>query len=196
VPSARSQRSSDRHFLLAARRTGEEQIRNVRAGDEQDETDGAKEHEKRRPNTPGRFLVERGRLECPVRWVLVRIGLLQLLTEHRELGLRRLDRNARLEAGGEREPFVRPSAAELLRGEGQRNPHLGRPPEEVAEARRHDADDRVALAVELKGLAHRGRVAGKEAMPEGVAEHDDAVLPRLILTGNDRAPTRRGDAKG
>ena len=45
-----SKRRADREFLLSRGRTGKQEIRNVRAGDQQHQTDGAEQHQQHWPH--------------------------------------------------------------------------------------------------------------------------------------------------
>ena len=62
-----------------------------------------------------------------------------------------------------------------------------------AEPRRHHADDLIVLAHELNGAPDDRRIAGVVALPELVAEHDDALrlLPRRRVRRDQPAPQHR-----
>ena len=98
------------------------------------------------------------------------------------LGVSLFGGHARLEARREVQPFIGVVVrSELLRVERERRPDVGSSIEEGAEARRHDPKDDVTVPVELHRLADSASVAAVDALPESVAEDDDAILPLLVL---------------
>ena len=96
------------------------------------------------------------------------------------LHLRRrlLQRDARLEPADAAQP-----ARAALRGgrrESERHPRVGRAVEDL-ERRRHDADDRRALAVDERGLADDVGAAAEAALPQRVAQDDRGLGAAQIL---------------
>jgi hypothetical protein len=78
----------------------------------------------------------------------------------------------------------------LLDGEGERRPDLGIALEEE-EIRRHHADDRVGRAVEPQVLAHGLVAAGKEPLPQGVAQDDLVLGADLAVFRAEQAAAQR-----
>ena len=70
-------------------------------------------------------------------------------------------------------------------------PRKGRLRKGPLKAGRHDADDRVALAVEIHGLAKHVRRPAQVALPEGVAQNDDPLIPRLFLLRQESPAQQR-----
>ena len=98
------------------------------------------------------------------------------------LGVGLFGGHARLEPRREVQRFVGVIFwRELFRVERERRPDVGSFTEEGAEARRHDPKDDVAIPVELHRFADGASVATVDALPESVAEDDDAILPLLVL---------------
>ena len=135
---AGAERQTDRELTLARRRSREEQVGQVRAGDEEHQPDGAEEHERRRAYVPEQRRCPRRRRERPV-LVLGEPPLLGLRDppgDCRELGVGLLERRIR------REPREHVELAHVARN-GQRiaapgNPEIGA---DENQPRRHDADD-------------------------------------------------------
>ena len=66
---------------------------------------------------------------------------------------------------------------------------------EAAEPRRRDADHLSLVRVQREGSPDRVRVAAHLARPERVAEHDPRRAARLVVGGRDEPPGRRRDAE-
>ncbi len=149
--AARAERRADRHLLLARHRARQQQVRHVRAGDEQDEPDRAGQHQQRRAHVADDFLLERDDVEREAAVRGIHAGMLraQPRRDAVHLRLRPADRHARLQLADD----VVVLAVADLRGVGrerQRQQDLGvlRAAErrhDVArqvEAGRENADDR------------------------------------------------------
>src|SRR5205085_4197928 len=63
------------------------------------------------------------------------------------------------------------------------------------ETRGHHADDRVRLLVEPDRPAHDRRVRAELALPQPLAQNDDAARPRLVFFRREGAPARGRDAE-
>ena len=82
----------------------------------------------------------------------------------------------------------------LLRAEGDGHPQLILAAGKI-ETGRHHADDRVALAVQVEGLAGYLRVGAEAALPQAVAHDDHATGSGPVLFGQERAAQLRLDAQ-
>jgi hypothetical protein len=126
----------------------------------------------------------------------------------RQVGVpQRFEVRARLldgRAGGNTRDHAQPPA--LLRLQALFNQHHGecdvdgRADLKPEESGRCDADDRYPLRLDLNGLPEDGRISGKSARPEGVADDSDrAVRPtasRLgIVGGCEHPPVDRAHAE-
>jgi hypothetical protein len=120
--------------------------------------------------------------------------------QHSELGLRVGERHAILEPG--HHAVIEPAAPlrRLLIGERHRYPHVRRrvvelrPAAREDERRRHDADDRVRLAIERDRLPDRAGASAVAPLPQRPTDQRD-VAARPILRRRDRASERRIDAQ-
>ncbi len=184
--AARAHRRAHGELPLARRGARQQQVRDVRAGDQQDEAHRAEQDEERRAHLSDHGLVQRAHGEAHA---LVRIGIGggQARADGGRLGPRRFGGGARIEAPDGREIPGPPALGTkpLVVFEG--------PPERAAagevEARRGHADDRVGHAVQDQGLAHRGGRGAEALPPEALAQHHHPVLAGLVFPGRKVRPT-------
>ena len=149
VGARRAERRPHRDFARARRGARQQQVRDVRAGDEQHEADRAHQHQQRRLDA--RVAISFMEVGVMVQFGGYAVGevALEAVGKCGDVALGLLDADAWLEASGGDEKLVGPPVvAELFRREHQRRPQIGRAVEEAVEARRHHADDVVGLAVE------------------------------------------------
>ena len=78
--------------------------------------------------------------------------------------------------------------------EGDRHVHL-RGGRDLIEARGHDADDVVLLAVHPQRPPNDRNITAEAALPEAVAEYDDLTAAWLIFVGRVGAPVQRRHAE-
>ena len=97
--AAGAERRAHRDLALPAGRAGQQQIRDVGAGDQQHEPDGARKDRQRPPDVPHHELLERDHAADPLR-VGFRVGALS--HDRVELGLRLRDGDARLQPADHR----------------------------------------------------------------------------------------------
>ncbi len=97
APAPGAQRRTDRQFLTAAEATREQQVPDVRACDQQHESDRAEQHQERGPDVADDELLQRQDRRAPAR-VFLWIVALEPLGDRVHLGLRTLDRHAGLQA--------------------------------------------------------------------------------------------------
>ena len=101
--AAGAQRGADRELPLARGRACEQEVRHVRAGDQQDEADGAEHDVERHPDIAGELLAQRDDPRRPAR-VEVREPSGELLVHARHVALRLFERHALLRASDRHHP--------------------------------------------------------------------------------------------
>ncbi len=159
----------------------EQQVRHVRAGDEQDEHDRALHDEQHAPVTSHEILVQRVHLHVALQSVRLVVGgrdRVQVVG-----GLR--ERGARLETADQPEKIV----ALELRRKRERDPGVCAC--RIAERRRHHRHDRIGFAVNGQRLSDGPRIAAVETLPERVAQRDHLAAVGHIVAGVDQAARRR-----
>src|SRR5436309_1582373 len=72
---------------------------------------------------------------------------------------------------------------------------LRRPEWRESETRRHNADDIIAMSIELDLLSKHVRIAAEGALPDGIAEHHDVLVSVNVLAGLDISSNHRIDAE-
>ena len=196
--AAGAERRAHREIALAARHPRQQQVRHVRAGDEQHEADRAHQDGERRSNAAGQLVLqrhERHRRRRILGWKLAA-----------QLRLHGVDVCAR---GFERRPGPDPAEGlQMLAGatrEVQRTvvtdkrPHVRALVEvlrdERLERRRHDADDGEGLIVHADDAADDSRVGAEPTLPEAVAQDDDSPAVRRIFLDSEIAPDNRSHAQ-
>ncbi len=150
APASGAERRADRDFLPAAERAREDQVAGVRAGDEQHERDGRQEYHERAARIADDQLLQGDRGRAPA-GVLRRELLREARRDHVELGLGLFEGNARLQPRNDLVVVVLADRGLLVvpreRGPDRQRRHE---PRFEGEARRHHADDRVSVAVEVE----------------------------------------------
>ena len=128
------ERAADGHLRFARRRAGEQEIRDVRARDEQHESHGAEQDEHRLPDVPDHGFVKRYRREVQP---LVHVGILlrELLANRLDLGGGLLDGNPGLDSSHRGQiPRAALARRELLRVFERRPDHTPRRIREILPA--------------------------------------------------------------
>src|SRR5439155_19892816 len=135
--AARAHRGPDRNFLLPRGATGEEEIGNVRAGNQQHESDGAEERKEGWFYLANKAFVERRNKYVPAFVSLVKL-LVELRIDHAETSLRLLQIDTGIQTRDRRPHAV---IARFIREiDRARHPNLGLL--RVFKPQWHDADDR------------------------------------------------------
>ena len=139
----RAECGANGQLALTRARSCQEQVGDVRAGDEQHESNRAGEHEERRANVAGQLLAQ---AHDPRRPAGIEVGkhLRQVQRDLSHVDLRAFDSNARLQTADDRQRS--PARNPRLRREPDRQPDVHALVEK-REAGRHDADDRVGNAL-------------------------------------------------
>ncbi len=141
--AGRAQRRTDRKLGSSLLPSREHRGRHIRAGDQQDEGDGAEQQEQRIPRAV-RQLVLQPDDNGADRVVVAAVLLLQLLRDRVQLGARGWQRHAALDARHDVE--VVPGTAAVVGEELLRHPHVG--VSRICEPFGHHADDPGALAAD------------------------------------------------
>ncbi len=196
APAAGADREADRHLPTARRGAREEQCRDVRAGDEENEGDGAEEHEDRAPQGRVDPAVVQGRRggspdgAANFHRVLVR----DLPSHDPHLRVGRSGGDAGLQASDDFVPVVAVLRQDVrvdeCAGHRHGNPDLGLAPE-AREAFGQNADDRQRPAVDRDRAADNRRRPAEAALPETVGDQGDRVRARgSVFVGRERAAER------
>ena len=144
--TAGAERGANRQLAVARRRARQQQVRDIRARDEQDERDGAEQDEERPAHFANQFHVQRHEPDPDpaVRWIL----LLQPRRDHVHLRLGGRLPDARLQTSDHGQPERSPRLEQLLELPHRRERHpqlgIGR----MAERGRHHAGDFIRQPVE------------------------------------------------
>ena len=202
---ARSECEPDGDLALAGGAPGELEARDVRARDEQDESDRRADEGQERDHTPAVRGPEPGlatwqHLNGPV--AILGVGRCELRRADPKRRAGCLDRHAGPEAADDqRNSSLAPVESPSLRDEplelvepADRHPEVGRvaPIERhAAEAIGRDSDDREVPAVNADGAARDRRVAAEGALPEAVADHHDGMRSTRVVLAGPEAPAER-----
>ena len=191
APARRAERQAHGQLALPRRRAREKQIREIRAGDEQDQADGPEQHERRGPDIPEQRRRPWRRRQPPV-LVLRKLRLLGLLDapgDRVELRVRLRERRVR------RKPRQNVELPDVARN-GQRiaapgNPEIGA---DEHQARRHDADDRRGPAADANRAIEDRGIAAEARLPEAMADDRGRWTVRSELLRREAAAEMRRHA--
>ena len=197
--AARAESGAQADLPFAPRRPHEEQGRDVRAGDEDHETDAGEEREQRRTDVPHRVGMERDDPQLEARRRVLGELRPEPSRDLLELRLRARRRGSRREAGDHADPAhvarVLGEVAAERREDLDSGRHARVSREDDVEARRHDADDRHEAAVDADGLPDDRGVRSEAPPPEGVGQHHGPVAGRAFVRGQQGAPELRRHAE-
>ena len=158
-------------LLLPRRARGQQQVRDVGAGDEQDEADRAQQEREHVLGAAEEGLLDGDEARALASGFLAP-GLEHVPADRGDLGLGRRHRDPRLQASDDGDPARLGNLAEVVRGpEGD-----AVFPGHELESRRHHPDHRPRLAVHVEGR------------PDDVVLAAEAALPRLVGDDDGRAP--------
>ena len=193
--AARAERRAQGNFLPARRRARQQQIRHVRARDQQDDGDGAQQHHQRTAGVADDFLLQgakrRAEAVAIVAWM---IGL-ERRRHGVEIRLGLLAADAGLQAR-ERRIAVRAAivVAQRLGIEKERLPDLDAPIGKL-ERGRHHANHLRRTTIHRNRLPDDRRVRAEPPRPQRMTQHHDVVAAWLILVRDERAADLRGRAE-
>jgi hypothetical protein len=181
-----------RHFGDALDRSAEHERAEIDGREHQDQSDGAQQDQQRRAHVAGHGVPQRlnvNRLPPVIRF---RQFFAHRRRQFAELARRRVGRHAWSEAG---ERLGECGLEVLSRGiPRQCRPQIVTAREDV-EVRRHDADDRVWLAVELDAATDHVRVGIEPAAPQLVGEYRHARCAGTRVAWFNGAAERRTPAQ-
>ncbi len=191
--AARSERGPDRDFGASPHALGHQEIRDVRAREEEDEAHGPEEHEESLAGATELRVEERSDGSSPSR-----VGRRKLLreTEGERVHLRpRLLEGLPFREAGDHSKKARPSIV-LRRVPSERAPHFGLP--RIVEPGRSDADDDVLPPIEENGPAQKAAVGAVSPFPEIVPDDHHglgavAILARREGSSFDGVDTHHGE---
>jgi len=151
-PLSRAKHRANRQLLLPRLGPRQQQVRDIRARDQQHRADGEQQHEERGPHL-AEHLGGRGHDRQPeLRIVVVGIRLQKSARDGVDLRLRLRQRHARPDSSQRKQPVI-PSLARIRWLECERHPHRTERPARVLDReshrRRQDADDGIRHGVEL-----------------------------------------------
>ena len=196
VGAGRAKRGADGDLALALRRARQQQAGDVRARDQQHETDGAEQHQERGADAADDLVAQRLQPDGAPRvglWKVPRLPLGECL----ELGARRREARARLQAGEDLEVVHVPLGEQVARhverrrGHDERREHPDARVLGIVEGSRHDAEDRVRHAVDLDPAADDRRVACQLALPDALADDDQRLCGAAVGRGRERPAHER-----
>src|SRR3982751_1732977 len=178
-----AEREPERELALALRHTRYEQVDDVRAADEEEESRRGEEHHERWPYVADELIAQRNDVRV-VDPRLVAVALLERLRDRGRLAPR-LRKRYPLAQPADNVPVVRRAARrhhlELARG-----PELG--PGRHVGGGRHDTDDAIAAAIEANRRLECRRRPAEGALPEAVADDHRGVGAYVLLLGEERSP--------
>jgi hypothetical protein len=188
---ARAERGPDRQLAFATHRAREDQVGDVRAGDDEDERGGGEQRQQHRARVRRDLIAQLHGVDLEVR---LRRVVFPVILDHR-----RVDR-AQLGAGGV-EVGARRQPAEQLRhpmhaARHHRRREVMRTADDVGDdfrlrrvgdRRLEDAHDRRRPRVQPNLLADHRRVAVQRRRPEAIGEHHRAGRVRAIVIRADEA---------
>ncbi len=170
-----------RDFLRARSGTREQEIRNVGAGNEKDETHRAEENDQRGTNVLHNLILKVNHIGADGR---IRLGI--LLGESRcdcfHFSAPLVERHAWFQARGS--DYSRMPITIVWKRVGprlKRNENIGSLKE--LKARRQNADERVGLRIECDGLADPIPGTAKAALPERIADHGHGRAADSVFLG-------------
>ena len=194
-PSAGSECGANADLALARSRPGEQQVRNVRTGNEEDDADRTKQHQHPRPGTRTHHVVDERPHADVVVLVPVRVRLFDRTGHLVHLRLRPPDGDVRLESGDHLEVVASRGriAHVLIRGHDVRNPDVGavKSADRIHEFGRHDSEDLVSTLAtfDISSSIVRPTTSGS---PPKLRRHS----PSLNTTTRSRPATSFSAVKG
>jgi hypothetical protein len=192
-PTARSKRRADGELFFARRGARQEQIGHIAASDEQKQSHGGQDDEKRGAKAANDQIREGVNLDGEMFGVVLWIDGGQMLGNDREIRLRLAFGDSGLQMAKHKPVAIE---SEMWSGIGVaglfRNPEVGIAP---GKTRRHNADERAGRIVQDEGLVEDGGVGVEAVDPSLVAQDEHGGRARFIVRGLDHAADERGHAQ-
>ena len=193
----------DRELARPRRGADQQEIRDVRARNEQHRADRADEHDERGPDGPRQILLERYGAWGPSQGfrIVGRMVGTKLRAERVEPVRSGLDRDPRAQASnraGKIVDAVDGRIAKRRAREARRDEHLALARDAAAgmmEAGWQHADDRVGIVVEPNAPSEHGRVPPEAPRPEAVGDHRQLRVTGHFVCLREHAANLRLDAE-
>ena len=180
-----------RDLPLSGRHPGQQEVRHVRAGDQQDEADEDEQDQESRADLFDLELREGDQQGAPA-GVGVRILPFEPAGDRRHLRPRLLHADSRLQAAQDHEVV---GSAPLLRGvHRQRQPDLA--PGRQLHSRGSDADHRAGFAIQRHGAPDDAGIGAETPPPEPLGEHHHPFAAHPVLAGVEPPPEDRLHLQG
>ncbi len=194
--AAGAERAAECELLAARGGTCEQQVGEIDADDEQDESDGGPEDDKRTMELAADVLLE----WCGVGGVALAVFRMvgpEVEFGEEQLGFaaRLLDGDAGLEAADQRDGIAIESSSLEIDGDEEIDSCAGREDGAEVEAAREYANDGEGAVVEINGLAEDGGIAMELPLPDGIAEQDDLACSRERFVFMEEAAHQRVHAE-
>ncbi len=195
---AGAERGMNREFLLPRFGPHEEQVRDVRAGDEQHEADGPEEHPKDAPDVADHVNRQRANIGTNLHVVehlaretaRHREPLRHDRDEARDVGVRLLDRHSRLQSSDALIAEVSDVELGAIEAEGKDKLRILI---EEAESVGEDADDFARAAVDCHRFSDDRWIAPELSLPVGVGQQHTFWALRRVVVRAERASEDRVD---
>ena len=189
----RTECPSDCQLTFTSLGTGQEQVGNVDAGDEEHKPHGDAERHQRWLHVAGNDLAEWPHGQLQAAWVRRRVARDKARHQSIQLGLRLGDGGSGCETSDQRQSSIEHAGHEL-----SRQPHVDmllgavRSREHEGEAGPHDAHDLHVEVIERDSPADHSRIAVESPLPQIVAD-DDALEDDVVrvFRGDKRSPERQ-----
>ena len=180
APTSRADGRTHGDFPFTRRCPREQQVRDIRARDEQHEADGAQQQPERWADVRDERVPER--LSAEERVAPQRVRELAVVLGSRKLQsrLRLLERHTALEPPGGLEVMALVSASAGFNWNGSHTSGAG-PKSDTSNAGADDPDDDVRIASDRDGLPDDARVRSETPRPQGVAQDDRAIAARTVF---------------
>ena len=175
------------------RRAHHEQICDVGAGDQQDESHGAEQHDETESYVFHQHVVGASNRDVGIAGA---VGGGDVLRDALEIGRRAFDRHVIFQPGNDRQ-HMRAAPDAFVGSEDQRRIEIDRIAIREFETRWHDANDGEGGTVQRHQSPNHRFVSAEPALPEVVREDDDAIAALLFFLREDAAEhwIRRQHAK-
>ena len=184
LPGPGSQRFTDGHLLTAFQHAGHEEMREIRACDQQYESNGSPGQQQRWPHATGHLARQRDHV-CTNGSVRIRKSLRRLASDRLNLGFRLFHRYARPQARNHFERMIFPSIPKLGIHQGGRHPQVG--PFRKCLPLGHDADYAERLGSKPDLLAEDTPIFAELAAPEILADQRHPLFGPFFFIGERTA---------